>query len=73
LRRVRSLRAAVTVDLLLTEGEAGSPAGKIVGYGAKVVWDLTGVKAGTYTITAAANDGCGLCGKFVTKTVVVKD
>jgi hypothetical protein len=47
--------------------------GKIVGSAAKVVWDLTGVKPGTYSITAAVNDGCGLCGKFVTKTVVVKN
>jgi hypothetical protein len=46
--------------------------GKIIGQGANVVWDLSGVKAGTYKITAAANDGCGLCGKFMTKMVVVK-
>lgn len=46
--------------------------GKIIGQGAKVVWDLSGVKAGHYTITAAADDGCGLCGKFIIKTVVVK-
>ncbi|MGI8669003.1 MAG: hypothetical protein ACR2J3_04045 [Aridibacter sp.] len=46
--------------------------GKIIGKGAKVFWDLSGVEKGTYTITAAADDGCGLCGKFITKTVVVK-
>lgn len=46
--------------------------GKIIGQGAKVVWDLSGVKAGTYKITAAVDDGCGFCGKFITKTVVVK-
>lgn len=47
--------------------------GKIIGSGAKVVWDLSDVKAGTYTITAAANDGCGLCGKYITKTIIVKE
>lgn len=47
--------------------------GKIIGQGAKVVWDLSDVKAGTYTITAAVDDGCGVCGKFITKTVVVKE
>ena len=47
--------------------------GKIIGQGANVVWDLSGVKPGTYTITAAVDDGCGLCGKSITKTVVVKE
>ncbi len=46
--------------------------GKIIGQGAKVIWDLSGVKAGTYTITAAVNDGCGLCGKYITKTVTIR-
>ncbi len=44
--------------------------GKIVGRGAKVIWDLSGVKPGTYTITAAADDGCGVCG--MTLTIEVK-
>lgn len=47
--------------------------GKIIGTGANVVWDLSGVKAGTYTITAGVDDGCGVCGITVTKTVVVKE
>jgi hypothetical protein len=46
--------------------------GKILGEGAKVVWDLHGVDPGNYTITAGVNDGCGICGKTVTKSVVVK-
>lgn len=46
--------------------------GRIIGSGAKVKWDLTGVRPGTYTITAGVDDGCGLCGATVTKTVVVK-
>lgn len=41
--------------------------------GAKVIWDLSGVKPGTYTITAAVDDGCGFCGKTMTKTVIVKE
>ncbi len=47
--------------------------GKIIGQGAQVIWDLSGVKAGTYTITASVDDGCGICGTTVTKTVVIKD
>ena len=45
--------------------------GKIIGKGAKVVWDLSGLKPGTYTIIAAMDDGCGGCGKTVTKEVKV--
>lgn len=47
-------------------------AGRIIGTGAKVVWDLTGVPPGTYKITAAVDDGCGFCGQPVTKTVTIK-
>lgn len=47
--------------------------GKIIGQGANVVWDLSDAKPGTYTITAAVDDGCGLCGKSITKTVIVKE
>lgn len=50
-----------------------SSAGKIVGKGEKVIWDLSGVKPGTYLITAAVDDGCGFCGKTQTKTVTVKE
>jgi hypothetical protein len=46
--------------------------GKIVGRGDIVAWDLSDVPPGSYTITAAADDGCGPCGKLVTKTVVVR-
>ncbi len=45
--------------------------GKIIGKSAKVVWDLSGVKSGTYTIIAAMDDGCGGCGKTVTKEIKV--
>jgi membrane-associated protease RseP (regulator of RpoE activity) len=48
-------------------------AGRIIGQGAKVIWDLTGVKPGTYTITAGVDDGCGICGKTITKTVKVSE
>ncbi len=47
--------------------------GTIIGQGAKVVWDLTGVEAGTYTITAGVDDGCGVCGTTKTETVVIKN
>ena len=45
--------------------------GRIVGTGANVSWDLSGAQAGTYTITAGVDDGCGLCGKTETKTVSI--
>src|SRR5690606_9062503 len=45
--------------------------GRIVGSGANVSWDLSGVEPGTYTITAGVDDGCGLCGRTDTKTVEV--
>lgn len=47
--------------------------GKIIGSGAKVVWDLTGVNPGAYTITAGVDDGCGFCGDIKTKNVIVKE
>jgi len=47
--------------------------GRIVGTGANVAWDLNWVMPGTYTITAAVDDGCGLCGAKVTKSVVVSE
>lgn len=46
--------------------------GKIVGSGSKVRWDLSTVYPGSYTITAGADDGCGICGKTQTKTVTVE-
>jgi hypothetical protein len=46
--------------------------GRIIGSGAKVFWDLRAVKPGTYTIMAAVDDGCGFCGKTITKIVTVK-
>jgi hypothetical protein len=47
--------------------------GRIVGNGSNVSWDLSGAKPGTYTITSAVDNGCGACGKTVTKTVTVKE
>ena len=45
--------------------------GRIVGTGRNVFWDLYGVWPGSYTITAAVDDGCGQCGAKMTKTVNV--
>ena len=45
--------------------------GQIVGRGENVVWDLSGMKPGIYRITAVADNGCGPCGKYITRTVVV--
>ena len=47
--------------------------GEIVGKGAKVMWDLSYVAPGNYTITAGVDDGCGICGQTKSKTVVVKE
>jgi len=47
--------------------------GRIVGSGANVTWDLSGVRPGTYTITAAADNGCGICGTTKTETITVRD
>lgn len=69
---------------IATKGESTDPsdvltynytisAGKIVGNGANVTWDLTGVKPGIYTITAGVDNGCGICGTTRTQTVVVKE
>lgn len=43
--------------------------GKITGQGEAVVWDLYGAGVGEYKITAGVDDGCGICGRTVTKTV----
>ena len=47
--------------------------GRIVGNGSNVQWDLSEAKAGTYTITAGVDDGCGVCGKTVSKTVTIDE
>jgi hypothetical protein len=46
--------------------------GRIVGTGANVTWDLSGARPGTYTITAAADNGCGICGTTKTETITVE-
>ncbi len=45
--------------------------GRIVGQGANVSWDLTGVQPGTYTVTVGVDDGCGVCGTTKTETITV--
>ncbi len=47
--------------------------GRIVGSGANVQWDLSGLQPGSYTITSGVDDGCGLCGQTKTETVRVVD
>lgn len=46
-------------------------AGKILGSGANVVWDLAGVPPGKYTITVGGDDGCGICGRTMTRDVLL--
>jgi hypothetical protein len=45
--------------------------GRIVGTGANVSWDLTGVQPGTYTVVVGVDDGCGVCGTTKTETITV--
>lgn len=45
--------------------------GRIVGTGSSVQWDLNDVPPGTYTITAKVDDSCGICGKTITKGVMI--
>ena len=47
-------------------------AGRIVGNGAKVIWDLTGIKSGEYTIFVGVDDGAGVVGRTITKMVTVR-
>jgi hypothetical protein len=47
--------------------------GRIVGKGASVSWDLSGVRAGTYTITAGIGGDAEAFGETQTKTVQVKE
>lgn len=46
--------------------------GRIVGTGANVIWILEGVAPGTYVLVAGVDDGCGVCGKTKTKSLVVE-
>lgn len=47
--------------------------GRIVGSGANVEWDVAGLQPGTYTITAAVDDGCGFCGQPKTETITIAE
>ena len=47
--------------------------GKIIGSGSEVIWDLTGVKPGVYTITAGSDDSCGVCGETKSRKILVKE
>jgi hypothetical protein len=47
-------------------------AGNVIGRGSEVIWDLSNLPRGTYTITAGVDDGCGICGATKTKTVTIK-
>jgi hypothetical protein len=47
--------------------------GQIVGGGAKVDWDLSGLDAGTYTLIAMVQDGYGVVGRTIKKQVVVEE
>ncbi|HMP66883.1 MAG TPA: hypothetical protein PKD11_15020 [Pyrinomonadaceae bacterium] len=47
--------------------------GRIIGTGANVQWDVSGLAPGTYTITAAVDDGCGFCGQTQTRTITIAE
>lgn len=46
--------------------------GKVIGTDKEVVWDLSGVEAGEYSMTAWVDDGCGPCGQTKTVKVAVR-
>ena len=48
-------------------------AGRIVGTGRSVSWDLSGLGAGIYTVTVGVDDGCGVCSDTKTQTVEIKE
>jgi hypothetical protein len=49
-------------------------AGKIIGEGANVIWDLSGVAPGTYRIMAEVDNGCGWsCGQSITVEICVAE
>ena len=48
-------------------------AGKIVGKGERVQWDLTEADSGTHTLIVAADDGNGLLGRTVTRQVTIQE
>ncbi len=61
--------AAVANDKLVFVYQVSG--GQIVGKGANVMWNLSGVKVGTNTITVGIDSGDGVIGRTVTKIVKV--
>lgn len=45
--------------------------GEILGRASTIVWNLSKVQAGNYSITVGVDDGCGVCHPTVTKEVQV--
>jgi hypothetical protein len=45
--------------------------GTISGTGANVTWDVAGLRPGTYTLSVAVDDGCGVCGQPRQETIRV--
>lgn len=46
-------------------------AGKLIGTGSQIKWDVSGLKPGIYTISVLADDGCGLCGQPAIKEIEI--
>jgi len=47
--------------------------GKVIGNGSNISWDLSNVAAGTYSISIGVDDGYGIRGQTLTKTITVED
>lgn len=67
---------AVTTDAVDPENDVLSynyfvNAGKIIGRGSRVQWDLTDAPPGTYKILVGVDDGSGMLGRAVSKEVTV--
>jgi hypothetical protein len=67
--------AATSIGVDASQYVYAIDAGKVVGIGANVVWDLTGVKPGEYSITAGIDTGThwGVLGKTITRVVRIVD
>ena len=47
--------------------------GRIIGTGASVSWDLSGIRVGTYTITVAIGNDSGVYPEALTETIKIKE
>ena len=64
--RVSTVATDLENDVLIYNYEVSG--GRIIGQGANVIWDFSGLQPGVYEITVSVDDGCGHCGKSITRS-----